>query len=101
MIVDTFRCGRPVFLSFAAEEKLTHNKKKGVEDFTGGAVGRLINRKYLKGKILLLRKKCYLGNMFVSNHVRWVPLSPQHGGSSGCGWKGRPPALEVSCEYID
>jgi hypothetical protein len=25
------------------------------------------------------------------NHVRWVPLSPQYGVSSGCGWKGRPP----------
>jgi hypothetical protein len=32
-------------------------------------------------------------------HVRWVPLSPQHGASLDCGWKGRPPALEVSCEY--
>jgi hypothetical protein len=37
----------------------------------------------------------------VLNHVRWVPLSPQYGASSGCGWKGRPPALEVSCEYIE
>jgi hypothetical protein len=24
-------------------------------------------------------------------HVRWVPLAPQHGASSGSGWKGRPP----------
>jgi hypothetical protein len=35
------------------------------------------------------------------SHVRWVPLSPQHGASSGCGWKGRSPDLEVSCEYIE
>jgi hypothetical protein len=34
-------------------------------------------------------------------HVRWVPLSPQHGASSGCGWKGQPPALDVSCEYTE
>jgi hypothetical protein len=34
-------------------------------------------------------------------HVRWVPLSPQHGASSGWGWKEGPPALEVSCEYIE
>jgi hypothetical protein len=26
----------------------------------------------------------------VSVSVRWAPLSPQHGASSGCGWKGRP-----------
>jgi hypothetical protein len=34
-------------------------------------------------------------------HVRWVPLSPRHGASSGCRCKGRPSALEVSCEYIE
>jgi hypothetical protein len=25
----------------------------------------------------------------LTTHVRWVPLSPQHGASSVCGWKGR------------
>jgi hypothetical protein len=43
----------------------------------------------------------YLISNMTQCHVRWVPLSPQHGASSGCGWKGRPPALEVSCEYIE
>jgi hypothetical protein len=23
----------------------------------------------------------------VESHVRWVPLLPQHGPSSGCGWR--------------
>jgi hypothetical protein len=29
--------------------------------------------------------------LFEYGHVRWVPLSPRHGASLGCGWKGRPP----------
>jgi hypothetical protein len=27
-------------------------------------------------------------------------LSPQHGASSGCGWRRRPTGMEGSCEYI-
>jgi hypothetical protein len=34
-------------------------------------------------------------------YVRWVPLSPQNGASTGCGWKGRRPAMEGSCAYIE
>jgi hypothetical protein len=29
------------------------------------------------------------------SHVRWVPLSPKHGASSGYRWKEWPPALDV------
>jgi hypothetical protein len=32
-----------------------------------------------------------IGSYKSETHVRWVPLSPRHGTSSGCGWKGRPP----------
>jgi hypothetical protein len=27
-------------------------------------------------------------------------LVPQHGASSGCGWKNLPPDLKGSCEYV-
>jgi hypothetical protein len=29
------------------------------------------------------------------------PLSPQHGASSGCGWREHPPGMKGSCEYIE
>jgi len=30
-----------------------------------------------------------------------VSLSPQHGGSSGFGWRRRPADVNSSCEYIE
>jgi hypothetical protein len=49
---------------------------------------------YAKTNILIkLLFTLYLNtSLYVcKDHVRWVPLSPQHGASSGCGWKGWPP----------
>jgi hypothetical protein len=47
------------------------------------------------------QNNCFKSSIHFIIHVRWVPLSPRHGASSSCGWKGRPPALDVSCEYIE
>jgi hypothetical protein len=35
-----------------------------------------------------LHKYLFSEHGFRMGHVRWVPLSPQHGVSSGCGWRG-------------
>jgi hypothetical protein len=31
----------------------------------------------------------------------WGSLSLRNGASSGCGWRRRPPNMEVSCECIE
>jgi hypothetical protein len=58
-------------------------------------------------------EKYFLNNNYVPKnydhilfHIRKIPcqvglLSPQHGASSGCGWKKHPPGMEGSCEYIE
>jgi hypothetical protein len=55
-------------------------------------------RYQVNGKKCVLIRKCkevgmndavQLGifcQVAIMDHVRWVPLSPRHGASSGCGW---------------
>jgi hypothetical protein len=49
----------------------------------------------------LISTAYYINPSHQSLYLYVHPFSPQHGASSGCGWRRHPPGMEGSCEYIE